>query len=193
MSEQWERNLQRVVRRIALEQADGERILRQHMMRRQALIRRRYSGAAVSFCLFWLLAACLFWLRPLGSETGAVVYAATGEAEWTKLEIGQRQKLLKMESETAGFVSVGEEAFCIFQLKLPERYLFEQEGAVMGRDLIGIREENIYWYVFEQEPYGDRSCMRIRIVDEDGKRVDTLELIMTREGEECYAQLERVS
>ena len=50
-----------------------------------------------------------------------------------------------------------------------------------------------YWYVFEQEPYGDRSCMRIRIVDEDGKRVDTLELIMTREGEECYAQLERVS
>ena len=47
MSEQWERNLQRVVRRIALEQADGERILRQHMMRRQALIRRRYSGAAL--------------------------------------------------------------------------------------------------------------------------------------------------
>ena len=193
MSEQWEERLAQAAAHITLSEADRARILKQCAWRRRKVCqKRRLMRMAAVLCLL-CLSVCYLSAGKRAEGGTAIVYAAADTGKWTKLEPGQRQKLLKMEPEKAGIQDKAVEAACVFQLELPERYLFEQEGVIMGPDFIRIQEGKIYWWVYaEQETSVHRCSMRLRIVDHAGNLVEMLELILFREGEDCYAQLQKL-
>lgn len=186
MAEQWEERLRKAAQKLTLSEADRTRILVKCDARQKHMVcvRRRVKMAA-AFGLVVLLT-----LFPLGMNRenpfeGIYVYAATEDGNWNRLEVGEKQRLLRTYEQ-------GREE-CVLHLELPDGYLFQREYNLIDEDFIFITKGNIYWYHYEDTPKLDGEVsFRLLNTDENGNRVDTLELIISREEGECYAELRRI-
>lgn len=193
MPKQWEERLRDVVEQVTLQETAREHMLEACAVKRKAAARKKaWMKLAASASLVCILLFFPWGIRQEENGT-AVVYASTGEDEWSRLEIGEKKLLV--QTDKLGM------KYCIFKLELQENYLFEQEFTMIGEDFISIKNGKIYWRIGEEgndedekgeRPESRRASMRIRILDKEGKRVDTLELEMTKEGEVCYAELRRI-
>lgn len=189
MSEQWEERLQEAAKRLTLSQESRERILHGCDTRKKPVfvIRHRFKMAA-AFCLLVILTFFSPGMNLWDSGEGIFVYASTENGEWNRLEVGEKQRLVKT-------YEWGRER-CVLYLQLPEGYLFEREGAHIGEDSIRISRGGIYWDFYAGDPKVDgKASLRLVYTDADGNRVETrvpLELILSREEGECYAELRRI-
>jgi len=153
----------------------------------------RMPATVLAACLL----VCLLWLGVGQSLTGEelVVYAATEEQGWQKLEEGE-QILLKKET----FQDGGEYPYrCTFRLGVAENYLYDREMAIIGVDHVGIRpggKDVIEWWVAKERPEDEGRVMegvlRLWVVNEKRERVGAYELELTKENGNCYAKLNRV-
>ncbi len=153
----------------------------------------RISAAVLTACLF----VCLLWLGVGQSLTGEelVVYAATEEQGWQRLEEGERI-LLKKET----FDVCGEYPYlCTFRLEVPENYLYDRQMAIIGVDHVGIRpgeKDVIEWWVAKERPEDEGRVMqgvfRLWLVNDQRERVGAYELELTKKNGNCYAKLHRV-
>lgn len=162
----------------------------------------RIPAAVLAACL---LLSLLCFARPGMIVDDVVVYAATEEFGWQKLEEGERI-LLKMEPfET---LEEGEPAFwengrctyhpykCTFRVEVPEHYLYDRQMVTIKDDSIFEHGDEIIWWVGpERQEDADRvmqKAFRLWIVDENLERQAALELELTKEDGKCYAELKRV-
>ncbi len=153
----------------------------------------RMPAAVLAACLF----VCLLWLGVGQSLTGEelVVYAATEEQGWQRLEEGERI-LLKKET----FDVCGEYPYlCTFRLEVPENYLYDRQMAIIGVDHVGIRpgeKDVIEWWVAKERPEDEGRVMqgvfRLWLVNDQRERIGAYELELTKENGNCYAKLHRV-
>lgn len=169
----------------------------------------RVPAAVLAACL---LLSLLCFARPgvIGEEV--VVYAATEEHGWQKLEEGERI-LLKMEPFTV--IEEGEdiEAFdengypqyypyiCTFRLKVPENCLYDRDFVMLGDDYIGENGGKIEWWVAPERPENAGGVMQgslslwlvsDNIVKGRRERIRGYEVELTKEDGKCYAELKRV-
>lgn len=186
MSEQWENRLREAAKKITLGEADRERLLKKAISGQKSIlvIKRRFKLAA-ALCLIVILTLLVPEISLKDGKETVVVYAATKDGEWSRLEIGERQQLVKTIDDR------GE--CCLFKVDLPEQYMFEQSYTSIGEDAIYMyRGDKIRWALWDDSSKEGTASLRIRIVDQDGNRIDTLELVMTKEKGECYAELRRI-
>lgn len=189
MSEQWEERLQEAAKRLTLSQESRERILHGCDTREKSVfvIRHRFKMAA-ALCLLVILTLFSPGMNLWDNSEGIFVYASTENGEWNRLEVGEKRQLVRTYES-------GVER-CVLYLQLPEGYLFEQEGTHIGEDNIRIARGGIYWNYYVGDPKVDgKASLRLVYTDADGNRVETrvpLELILSREEGECYAELRRI-
>lgn len=195
LNKEAEQRLSEVVGRMAPDEGAKSRMLEGIRQKKYSAKRLswRMSAAGLAACLL----VCLLWLGVGQSLTGEelVVYAATEEQGWQKLEEGE-QILLKKET----FQDGGEYPYrCTFRLEVPENYLYDRQMAIIGVDFVGIRpggKDVIDWWVAKERPEDAGRVMegvlRLWIVDEKGERVGAYELELTKENGNCYAKLNRV-
>ncbi len=182
MSETEYSRLKDAVNRIAMDEEAGQRIIQncKRINRHNYRIRKGMLAAAFTIC--FLLTVVIMTASLKGNDTGIVVYAATEEgSQWIKLERGKKKLFL-------------DNNYCIFQIELPENYLYQQQGMSIGNDYVRTEGNTIYYHISEEEGvYGLPSQMtgtiRINIVDDKGKWVKTILLEITREDNECFAEL----
>ncbi len=161
----------------------------------------RVPAAVLAACLLLSL-LCFARPRVIGEEV--VVYAATEEHGWQKLEEGERI-LLKMEPFMAAwtdedFDEVGRCTYypykCVFRVEVPERYVYDRQMVMIRDDDIIEYGDKIEWWVAPKraEDAGRvmQSAFRLWIVDEKLERQAALELELTKEDGKCYAELKRV-
>lgn len=186
MSERLEERLQSAAKQIVMAEPVREQMLEKCMAKRSAAARRRvrYRVAAV-VCFICLLPVIPLKMGTEENGMSVVVYAAEGEGKWSRIEVGERRKVNP---------SGEDERHCTFRLQLPENYLFEQEGVGLWNDYIHFGNDEIDWVTHEDSDYPQdgKASLRILILDDEGNRVDTLELEMSREGGERYVELRRV-
>lgn len=189
MAEQWEQRLREAAQKFTLSEADRTRILVKCDARQKHIVcvRRRMKIAA-AFGLVVLLTLFPLRMNRENPFEGIYVYAATEDGNWNRLEVGEKQRLVSTYER-------GREQ-CVLYLQLPRGYLFDREGARIGEDFIMISKGGIYWYHYVSEPKVDgKASLRLVYTDTDGNRVETrepLELILSREEGECYAELRRI-
>ena len=186
MAEQWEERLRNAAEKFTLSETDRARILAKSDAKQKRIVcdRRRLKLAA-AFCLIVALTLFPWGINPENSFEGIYVYAAAEDGGWNRLEVGEKQRLIRT------YKSGAEE--CILYMELPEGYLFEKEYGAIGEDYIHITRGGIYWAHYDGNPKLDgKVSFRLLYTDENGSRIDTLELIMSREEGECYAELRRI-
>lgn len=186
MSEHWEERLQSAAEQIVMAEPVREQMLAKCMAKRSAAARRKMGCRVAAVVCF----ICLLLMIPLkiGTEENGisvVVYAAEGEGKWSRIEVGERRKVNPADEDENCYT---------FRLQLPENHLFEQEGIGLWNDYIHFGNDEIHWYTHEDSDYPQdgKASLRILILDDEGNRVDTLELEMSREGGERYVELRRV-
>lgn len=148
----------------------------------------RIPAAVLAACL---ILSVLCFARPgfVGEEV--VVYAATEEYGWQKLVEGERI-LLKKEPFDPYYYPYK----CTFRLELPENYLYDRQFITLRDDYIGERGGIIEWEVAPDRPEDTgriwKGNLSLWIVDENRERMAALEVELTKEDGECYAELKRV-
>lgn len=195
MQDRIEERLKKAAVQIVPDGAAKERIL--EGARTGTGKRKRLAVQVPAAVLAACLVVCLLWLGVGQSLTREelVVYAATEEQGWQRLEEGERI-LLKKET----FQNREEFPYlCTFRLVVPENYLYDRQMAIIGVDYVGIRpgeKDVIEWWVAEERPEDKGRVMegvlRLWIVNEKRERVGAYELELTKENGNCYAKLHRV-
>lgn len=208
MDQREEQRLSEVTGRIVLDKEAGSRVLEGIRAHRYSRKRLAVGGPAA------VLAACLLllflWLgMPELTGDEIVVYAATEENGWQKLEEGERI-LLKMEpfdtgGEDGDFDEHGYPRYypyrCIFRLEVPENCLYDRAFTTLGDDSIAERGGRIEWWVAPERPENAGKIMRSslslwlvsdNIVKDRRERLRGYELELTKEDGKCYAELKRV-
>lgn len=188
---------------IVPDESARERIIdgvKQGMHERRKLTFRVPAAVFVTCLLFFLM----FFTRSgvIGNEV--VVYAATEENGWQKLEEGERI-LLKMEPfmeawTDEDFDEAGRCTYfpykCVFRVEIPERYVYDRQMVMIRDDDIIEYGDRIEWWVAPNRPEDAgrvmQSAFRLWIVDENLERHAALELELTKEDGKCYAELKRV-
>lgn len=195
MQDRIEERLKKAAVRIVPDGAAKERILEGAGTgtRKRKRLAAQGPAAVLAACLF----VCLLWLGVGQSLTGEelVVYAATEEQGWQRLEEGERI-LLKKET----FDVCGEYPYlCTFRLEVPENYLYDRQMAIIGVDHVGIRpgeKDVIEWWVAKERPEDEGRVMqgvfRLWLVNDQRERIGAYELELTKENGNCYAKLHRV-
>lgn len=189
--------LKEAAERIILSEEAGSRIMEGVKTGKRS---RRRLALTVPTAVF---AACLFlcllcFAKPEVIGEDVVVYAATEEHGWQKLKEGERILLRKEMFD--GIENMETEPYypyiCTFRLEVPENYLYDREMVVIRDDSIRERGNNIEWWVAPDRPEDEGRVMqgafRLWIVDENGERTAALELELTKENGNCYAELKRV-
>lgn len=169
-------------------------------------LRVRIPAAVFATCLLFSL---MFFMRSgvIGNEV--VVYAATEEHGWQRLNEGERI-LLKMEpfdtgGEDGDFYEDGYPRYypyrCIFRLEVPENCLYDRDFTTLGDDSIAERGGRIEWWVAPDRPENAGKVMQgsltlwlvsDNIVKDRRERIRGYELELTKEDGKCYAELKRV-
>ncbi|MDE6406061.1 MAG: hypothetical protein K2M20_10495 [Lachnospiraceae bacterium] len=206
-----EQRLSQVVGHIALDGEAKTRVLEgikaQKYSRKRLLVR----VPAVVFAVCLLLFVLWFEMPGLTGEE-IVVYAATEEHGWQKLEEGERI-LLKMEpfmiaeeiGEIGDFNEYGRPRYypyrCTFRVEVSEEYLYDRQMVMLGNDSIMWEGDTIRWWVAPDRPEDKgkvrKGTFRLWIVSDKivkhmRERVAAFELELTKEDGKCYAELKRV-
>lgn len=201
--ESVESRLREAAGRVVPDEAAKERIIGGVKAGRESRkrLRTRIPAAVFATCLLFFL---MFFARSgvIGNEV--VVYAATEENGWQKLEEGERI-LLKMEPfmeawTDEDFDEVGRCTYfpykCVFRVEIPERYVYDRQMVMIRDDDIIEYGDRIEWWVAPNRPEDAgrvmQSAFRLWIVDENRERQAALELELTKEDDKCYAELKRV-
>lgn len=200
-----------VAHRIVPDESARERVIEgvkqgKHGRRKQAF---QVHAAVFAACLLLFL----LWIgMPVLTGEEVVVYAATEENGWQKLEEGERI-LLKMEpfmvvedgEDIEDFDEYGYPYYypykCIFRVEVPEDYLYDKQMVMIGDDHIMWKGDEIEWHVAPDRP-GDEGKVRQGtfriwvvsdyIVNQRRERVAALDLELIKEDGKCYAELKRV-
>ena len=210
MEDRIEERLEKAAARIAPDRAVQERILEgikenKHSRRRLSV---RVPAAVLAACML----VCLLWFgdgQSLLGEEG-VVYAATEENGWQKLEEGERI-LLKQEPYQIIEEGEGIEPFdefgqcyyypykCTFRVEVPDNYRYAQQCVFIKNDHISTpakRADLIEWYVAPERPEDAGRVMqgscRIWVVNDKLEQVGAYDLNLTKEDGKCYAELTHV-
>ena len=189
MSEQWEGRLREAAQKLTLSEEGRERILDGCNSRQKPVFMTRHRiKLAAALCQIVVLTLFSPGMNLWDNKDSILVYASTEDGEWNRLEIGEKQRLVRI-------YEAGTEQ-CVLLLQLPGGYRFESEGARIGEDHMRITKGRIYWiHHDEDEKVDGKASLRLVFTDADGNRVDTmdaLELLFSREEGECYAELRRI-
>ena len=212
MEDRIEERLQKAAVHIVPDEAARERIL--EGVKAKKVSRKRLSVRVPAAVLAACMLVGLLWIGDGKSLMGEefVVYAATEENGWQKLEEGERI-LLKMEPYET--IREGEDIEyldefghcnyypykCSFRVEVPEDYLYDNKYVEMGHDIIYRRGDITEWWVApkELEDAGKvrQNTIRIwivseRIVKARRERIAALDVELTKEDGKCYAELKRV-
>ncbi len=206
LEEDLEKRLYAAGHRIATDASAKERIIEgvKSRKRNRRRLAPRIPAAVLAACL---LLSLLCFARPgfVGEEV--VVYAATEEYGWQKLVEGERILLKKQPYDTLEDFDSNDyfdnmERFhyypykCTFRLELPENYLYNRQFITLRDDFITERGGIIEWEVAPDRPEDTgriwQGNLSLWIVDENRERMAALEVELTKENGECYAELKRV-
>ena len=205
-----EERLENAVTRIMPDEAAKERILAGVKAKRRSKkqLAVRIPAAAAAACL--LLG--LLWFgggRYLFGKEVVVVYAATEEYGWQRLKEGERI-LLKQEPYEIGWEGEYYDERgrcnyypyrCIFRVETSEDYLYDEQMAEIGDDVIWWQGDTIEWQIAPERPEDAgvvrKDSIRLWIVSDNivmqrRERIAALELELTKEDGKCYAELKRV-
>ena len=212
MEDRIEERLQKAAAQIVPDRAMQERIL--EGVKAKKVSRKRLSVRVPAAVLAACMLVCLLWFGGGQSLMGEeiVVYAATEENGWQRLEEGERI-LLKQEI----YETIGEDEDieyldefghcnyypykCSFRVEVPEDYLYDNKYVEMGHDIIYRRGDITEWWVApkELEEAGKvrHNTIRIWIVSDKivkarRERIAALDVELTKEDGKCYAELKRV-
>lgn len=212
MEDRIEERLQKAAAQIVPDRAMQERIL--EGVKAKKVSRKRLSVRVPAAVLAACMLVCLLWFGGGQSLMGEeiVVYAATEENGWQRLEEGERI-LLKQEI----YETIGEDEDieyldefghcnyypykCSFRVEVPEDYLYDNKYVEMGHDIIYRRGDITEWWVApkELEDAGKvrQNTIRIWIVSDKivkarRERIAALDVELTKEDGKCYAELKRV-
>ncbi len=203
--EDVESRLHAAVHRIVPDEPARERIIEgvKAGKRNRRRLAPRVPAAVLAVCL---LLSLLCFARPgfVGEEV--VVYAATEEYGWQKLMEGERILLKKQPYDTTeGGDSMEhldnmEQAYypykCTFRLELPENYLYDRQFITLRDDFITERGGIIEWKVAQDRPEDtgriSQGNLSLWIVNEKRERIAAMEVELTKENGECYAELKCV-
>lgn len=205
-----EQRLSEVTERIVMDEEAKRRVLegiKARKYRRRRLV-VRVPAAAIAVCL----ALFVLWLgTPEFTGDELVVYAATEENGWQRLEEGERI-LLKMEPfqtiEREGFEAFDENGrpyyypyICTFRVAVSEDYLYDRQMVMIGDDHIMWEGDKLVWWVAPERPEAEdkvrQGAFRLWIVSDNivknmRERVGAYEVELTKEDGKCYAELKRV-
>ncbi len=211
MDQREQQRLSEVTGRIVMDEEAGRRVLegikaRKYRRKRLAV---RVPAAAVAVCLVLFV----LWLgTPALTRDELVVYAATEEYGWQRLEEGERI-LLKMEQymvidegeDIEGFDELGYPRYypykCTFRLEMPEDCLYDRDFVILGDDFIAETGGRIEWCVAPDRPenagkvrQGSLTLWLVsdNIIKARRERIRGYELELTKEDGKCYAELKRV-
>ena len=212
MEDRIEKSLKKAAVQIVPDEAAQERIL--EGVKAKKVSRKRLSVRVPAAVLAVCMLVCLLWLGGGQSLMGEeiVVYAATEENGWQKLEEGERilleQKFFDInwqDEDIEVFDEFGHCNFfpyrCTFRVEVPEDYLYDNKHVEMGHDIILRKGDNIEWWVAPERPEDvgkvRQNTIRIWIVSDKivkarRERVAALDLELTKEDGKCYAELKRV-
>ena len=213
MEDRIEERLEKAAARIVPDRAVQERILEgikenKHSRRRLSV---RVPAAVLAACML----VCLLWFGGTQSLFGEeiVVYAATEENGWQKLEEGERillkQELLDIDLPDDEDFEVFDEFGhcnyfpyrCTFRVEVPEDYLYDNKYVGIGADIIIQKGDITEWWVAPERPEDAgkvrQGSIRIWIVSDKivkgrRERIAALDLELTKEDGKCYAELKRV-
>lgn len=205
---QAENRLRETALRIVPDDSAREHIIEGVKAGRESRKRLR-SGipAAVFAACMALFLLCFAGPGVIGEDV--VVYAATEENGWQKLEEGERI-LLKMEpldtgGEGGDFYENGYPRYypyiCTFRLEMPENGLYDRDFIILGDDTITERGGKIEWWVAPERPenagkvrQGSLSLWIVsdNVVKDRRERVKGYEVELTKEDGKCYAELKLV-
>lgn len=208
---QEENCLRETVLRIVPDDSARERMLESVKAGRESRrrLRPRIPAAVFAACLVLFF---LCFARPGVIGEDVVVYAATEENGWQKLEEGERI-LLKMEPFDTGGESEDIEDFdedgypryypyiCTFRLEVPENCLYDRDFTTLGDDSIAERGGRIEWWVAPERPENAgkirQGSLSLWIVSDNvvkgrRERVKGYEVELTKEDGKCYAELKLV-
>lgn len=212
MEDRIEERLEKAAAQIVPDEAVKERIL--EGVKAKRVSRKRLSVRVPAAVLAVCMLAGLLWFGGTQSLMGEefVVYAATAENGWQKLEEGERILLKQEPYET---IREGEDIEyldefghcnyypykCTFRVEVPENYLYDNKYVEMGHDTIYRRGDITEWWVApeELEDAGKvrQNTIRIWIVSDKivkarRERIAALDVELTKEDGKCYAELKRV-
>lgn len=210
MDKKIEERMKEAAVQIVPDEAAQERILEGVKAKKHSKKRLSVRVPAV------VLAACmllgLLWLGGAQSLMGEefVVYAATEENGWQKLEEGERI-LLKMEpyqsiredEDIEDYNEYGQCNYypykCIFRVEVPENYRYAQQCVIIKNDFVMTSAESkdvIAWHIAPERPEDAGRVMqgscRIWIVNDKLEQVGAYDLNLTKEDGKCYAELTHV-
>lgn len=202
--EHRERRLRAAAARIVPDESARERIIEGARAGRRSRRRLKSEVPAAVFAACLLLS--LLWFARAGFiGEDVVVYAATEEHGWQKLQEGERILLKKEPFQT---LAEGEEEFsaggesnyypyiCTFQVEMSENYRYNCQMVMLRDDRISENGDTIAWRVAPERPEDAGRTMqgafRLWIVDENLHQVAALDLELTKEDGMCYAELKRV-
>lgn len=206
-----EQRLSEVAGRIVLDEEAEARVLKgikahRHSRKRLAV---RVPAAVFAACLLLLF---LWYETPGLTGDELVVYAATEENGWQRLEEGERI-LLKMEpfqtveegEDIEAFDAYGHPYYypyiCTFRVAVSEDYLYDRQMVMIRDDHIMWKGDKLVWWVAPERPEDEdkvrRGAFRLWIVSDNmvksmRERVGAYEVELTKEDGKCYAELKRV-
>lgn len=206
-----EERLSEAAGRIVMDEEAKCRVLqgiKAHKYRRKRLA-VRVPAVAIAVCLVLFA----LWLgTPALTGDELVVYAATEEYGWQRLEEGERI-LLKMEpfqtveegEDIEAFDAYGHPYYypyiCTFRVEVPEDYLYDRQMVMIRDDHIMWKGDKLVWWVAPERPEDEdkvrRGAFRLWIVSDNTvksmrERVGAYEVELTKEDGKCYAELKRV-
>ncbi|MBD5490923.1 MAG: hypothetical protein HDR16_02010 [Lachnospiraceae bacterium] len=209
MQDKIEECLEKAAAQIVPDEAAKKRIL--EGVKAKKVSRKRLSVRIPAAVLAACMLAGLLWFGGqslLGEEV--VVYAATEDNGWQKLEEGERI-LLKKEPYMVFEEGEGIEPFdeygqciyhpykCIFRVEVPDNYRYSQQGVFIRDDHIWAGEGSkdvIEWRVAPERPEDAgrvmQGSLRIWIVNDKLEQVGAYDLKLTKEDGKCYAELTHV-
>lgn len=206
--ESAENRLREAALRIVPDDSAGKRMIEGVKAGRRS---RKYllPGIPAAVLAACLVLSILCFARPGVIGNDFVVYAATEEHGWQRLEEGKRI-LLKMEPfvtgwEGADFDEDGYPNFypykCTFRLEVPENCLYDRNFTTLGDDSIAERGGRIEWWVAPERPENAGKTMRgslslwlvsDTVVKDRRERLRGYEVELTKEDGKCYAELKLV-
>lgn len=190
LAEDLEKRLYAAGQRIVLDPSAKERIMEgvKGRKRNRRRLASRIPAAVLAACLV-LSTLCFVRMGFMGEDV--MVYAATEEYGWQKLVEGERI-LLKKEPFDPYYYPYK----CTFRLEVQGNYLYDRQFTTLRDDYIGERGGIIEWFVAPDRPEDAGRVMRgklsLWIVNENRERLAALEVELTKEDGECYAELKRV-
>ena len=213
MEDRIEERLQKAAAQIVPDKAVQERIL--EGVKAKKVSRKRLSVRVPAAVLAACMLVGLLWYGGGQSLMGEefVVYAATEENGWQKLEEGERillkQELLDIDLPDDEDFEVFDEFGhcnyfpyrCTFRVEVPEDYLYDNKYVGIGADIIIQKGDITEWWVAPERPEDAgkvrQGTIRIWIVSDKivkgrRERIAALDLELTKEDGKCYAELKRV-